>query len=358
MNQSRLQRVIENMKEQGLSQTIVSSTASVYYLTGLWIEPHERMLALYIHIDGEVILFGNELFSIQDPGEGLDFIAHTDSDNPVKQLAETVKKGTLGIDKFWSSKFLIGLMELRPDIQPVLGSLPIDQARLYKDADEIAAMRHASAINDQVVEAAIASIKGGVTELDLAGIVNKNYIARGADCEGPQLVCFGPNGSDPHHAPDGTVLKKGDGIIFDIFTPIQRYWCDMTRTVFFGSVSEEQRKIYEIVKEANLTAISIIKPGLPLSQFDKAARDVITKAGYGPYFTHRLGHGIGLECHEPHDVSSASTQIIAKPGMIFSCEPGIYLPGRLGVRIEDLVMITENGCEVLNSASKDLRVIE
>ena len=170
------------------------------------------------------------------------------------------------------------------------------------------------------------------------------------------MVGCGATGADPHHSGDATVLKPGDSVIFDIFTPISRYWCDMTRTVFYQSVTEEQRKVYELVRRANEAAEAMIRPGVLLSDLDKAARDIITDGGYGPNFTHRLGHGCGLECHEPPDVSGASHTPL-EPGMVFSIEPGIYLPGKFGVRIEDLVLVTEDGCQVLNQYPKDLQVV-
>ena len=356
MNQDRKKRIIANMKQEGLSQLIVSSTASIYYLTGLWIEPHERMIALYLDDGGQSILFGNEIFGIA-PQEGLPLYTHKDGENPVEELAKHVKAGSLGIDKFWSGKFLISLMDLRPDVKPVHGSAPVDRARMLKDAQEIEALRRSSALNDEVVELMISQVKEGAVENQLAARVNRLYLERGADCEGTQLVCFGPNGADPHHNGDGTVLKPGDSVIFDIFIPFGRYWCDMTRTVFYKEAGEEQRRVYELAKKANLAAIQRIKPGVFLSELDKTARDIITEGGYGPYFTHRLGHGVGLECHEPPDVGSAS-EFPLEPGMVFSVEPGVYLPGKFGVRIEDLVLVTENGCEVLNKASKDLRIVE
>ena len=162
--------------------------------------------------------------------------------------------------------------------------------------------------------------------------------------------------SEPHHEPGNATLKEGDSVILDIFAPVNHYWCDMTRTVFYKTVSPEQKKVYEIVKAANLAGINAVKPGVPLKDIDYAARKVIEDAGYGQYFTHRLGHGIGLDVHEPPDCSAAS-DAIAEPGMCFSIEPGIYLPGKWGVRIEDLVVVTEDGIEVLNSFTKDLQII-
>ncbi|MDQ7095116.1 Xaa-Pro peptidase family protein [Desulfosporosinus sp. PR] len=355
MNKQRIHRVTENMKKAGLTQIIVSSTASLYYLTGFWVEPHERMIALYLDTSGRAVLFGNEIFGLKSTAE-LPLVCHKDSDNPVGGLAEVVQLGKLGIDKFWSSKFLIELMELRKDIVPVQGSAAVDLARKMKDESEIALMRQNSLINDRVVGAAIALLEDGVTESHLAAQVNKLFRENGADSEGTQIVCFAANCSDPHHCGDSTLLKAGDSVIFDIFTPLNRYWCDMTRTVFYKTVSEKQRQVYDLVKSANETALSRIKPGVLLSEIDKAARDIIAQGGYGQYFTHRLGHGIGLECHEPPDVSMAS-DIPLEVGMIFSVEPGIYLPGEFGVRIEDLALVTEDGCEVLNHYPKELQVI-
>lgn len=355
MNRQRLERVLAQMKREGLEQIVVSSPASVYYLTGYWVEPHERMLALYLDGSGRAVLFANAIFGLSGMPD-LPLVSHGDGENPVAGLAGMVKAGRLGIDKFWYSKFLIGLMELRRDILPVSGSFPVDLTRMLKDEAERDALRASSRINDQVMAAVIGLLEEGVAENALASQVNRLFLQNGADSEGTQLVCFGSNGADPHHNPDSTPLKPGDSVTIDIFTPIGRYWCDMTRTVFYQRVSDRQRKVYQLVKAANEAAIAQIKPGVPLSQLDKTARDVIAGGGFGPYFTHRLGHGIGLDCHEPPDVS-ASSDAAAQAGMVFSVEPGIYLPGEFGVRIEDLVLVTEDGCEVLNRYSKDLQVI-
>ena len=355
MNMERLKRVTGRMREAGLGQILVTATTSLYYLTGYWVEPHERMIALWLTDEGKAVLFGNEIFGLAATEE-LPFVSHKDGEDPVAALAAAVKPGLLGIDKFWYSKFLIGLMGHRPDVVPVHGSMPVDENRQFKDYRERAAMGHASAMNDQVMAAAIAAVGEGVRENELAALVNREYLARGADCEGTQLVCFGPNGADPHHSGDGTVLKAGDSVIFDIFTPISRYWCDMTRTVFYKTVSDRQRQVYELVKRANEAAEAAVRPGVPLARLDAIARQVIADGGFGPCFTHRLGHGCGIDCHEPPDVSGAS-DAICRPGMVFSIEPGIYLPGEFGVRIEDLVMVTEDGCEVLNKFPKDLMVV-
>ena len=356
MYRERLRRVREYMQVEKLEQIIISSPASIYYLSGIWVEPHERMLALYLDSGNEMTLFGNEIFGLT-PSPELPLINHKDGDNPVLSLSQKVKPGRIGIDKFWYSKFLIGLLQLRDDLLPVHGSAPVDLARKNKDKAEIEKMRRSSAINDLVVGSVISAVREGVAENELASLVNKIFLANGADCEGTQLVCFGANGADPHHAGDATILKPGDSIIFDIFTPIDRYWCDMTRTVFYKDASDRQREVYNLVKTANESAIAVVRPGKKISEIDGIAREIINEGGFGEFFTHRLGHGIGLECHEPPDVSGV-TEDLLEEGMIFSVEPGIYLPGEFGVRIEDLVLVTKDGCEVLNKYPKDLKIVE
>jgi len=356
MDQPRIERVVEQMKQQGLSQILITATASVYYLTGFWVEPHERMLALFVDDSGKAILFGNEIFNLPSTPR-LPVVTHTDDDNPVAALSEVIHAGSLGIDKFWYSKFLIDLISRRSDIIPVHGSAPVDLCRQYKDSAEQNAMRHSSATNDQVMSAAVSAIREGVRENELASLISREFLIRGADGQGLQSVCFGANGADPHHSGDGTILRPGDSVTLDIFAPIGRYWCDMTRTVFYRSVSKKQREVYELVRRANEAAEAAVRPGALLSELDGIARKIITDGGYGPQFTHRLGHGCGLDCHEPPDVSGAS-DIPLEPNMVFSIEPGIYLPGEFGVRIEDLVLVTETGCEVLNHYPKELQIIE
>lgn len=356
MNQARLEQVRENMKKAGLHQMIVTETEPVYYLTGIWVAPMERMMAVYLDDTGRTIFFGNKLFGVQ-PQEGMELQEHTDTDNPVAQLAQTVKAGELGIDETWPSRFLIGLMQLRPDVKPVMGSLPVEQSTMYKDEEERQRMREASLINDGCMDMVIHAIREGVTEKELALKVENFFKARGCNSLGFSIVGMGKNGADPHHDADETVLKEGDSIVIDIGAPFNHYWCDMTRTVFYKSVSEKQREVYEIVRRANEAAIAKIKPGVAFKEFDLAARKVIEDAGYGEYFTHRTGHSIGMKEHEKPPVAS-DCEVIARPGMVFSIEPGIYLPGQFGVRVEDLVLVTEDGCEVLNKYTKDLIVVE
>ena len=353
LNSSRLARVIANMEKMSLGCILVSAPHSVYYLTGRFIAPGERMLALMIKADGEVCLFANRLFA-QTAEPGLPLIEFDDTDDPIALLAEKLPAGRVGVDKLWPSHFTIRLMEARRDIIPVIGSAPVDDARLLKDADEIALMRKSSRMNDEVLRRLIPTLALGDTELNVGA--RYTDIARELGASGPSfypLVCFGAGCAEPHHDSDNTKLEMNQTVILDLGLYYERMASDMTRTVVMGKADDEMKRVYDLVKAANAAGRAAARPGIPMSEIDRAARKVIEDGGYGKYFIHRTGHGIGLEVHEPTDVSSAN-HIIAQPGMIFSVEPGIYLPGKFGVRIEDLVTITEDGAETFNTLEREL----
>lgn len=353
MNNSRISRVIENMQRDGLDQILVTATPSIYYLTGKWITPGERMLALYINANGDTELFANRLFALEHD-DTLKITEFDDTDDSVAILAGTVKGGKIGIDKFWPSHFTIRLME-KTGITPVVGSAPVDDARMCKDAEEIALMRESSRMNDEAMKRTIGMIREGMTEKELEEVYAKNAKAVGGDGNSfSSITCFGANCAEPHHDNDETRLKKGDSVIIDVGLMHKRYCSDMTRTVFFGEPDDEQKRVFDVCMKANEEGRKAVRPGVEMCEFDRAARKVIEDAGLGQYFIHRTGHGIGLEVHE-HPDNSATSHIIAKPGMCFSVEPGIYLPGRFGVRIEDLVCVTEDGCETLNALEHDFR---
>lgn len=356
MKTQRLTRVVENLERMGLRQLIVSDPSSIFYLTGVNISPGERLFALLVKADGSAVLFNNRLFPLQEQA-GLSIIYHSDGEDAVQAVADSVADGPLGIDKLWPANFLLQLMDKHRGIKPVLGSPAVDNARKNKDAEEVQLMRAASRLNDAAMADAVTMLGPGISERKMVGIVGELHVKHGADAALEQLVCYGVGCSEPHHSSGPETLKPGDSVILDIFAPVSHYWCDMTRTVFYKSASDEQKRVYEIVKAANLAGIKAVRPGVPMKEIDNAARKVIEDAGYGQYFTHRLGHGIGLDVHEPPDCSGVS-EAIAEPGMCFSIEPGIYLPGKWGVRIEDLVVVTEDGVEVLNTYTKEMQIVE
>ncbi len=358
MYEERTAKVLKNMEEKGLEQMLVSDPPSIYYLTGKWILPNERLLALYLNKNGNHKLFVNKLFTV-DGDIGIEKVWFSDTDPGCEIIAGyTNHDKLLGIDKKMAARFLLELMELGAGSGFKNASECVDKARRVKDEDEKEKMILASKLNDEAMERFKGLIREGLTEQQVAAEMNAIYKELGT--EGPSfgpLVSFGANAAIGHHKPDHTVLKPGDCVLFDVGCKKNSYCSDMTRTFFYKSVSEKGREVYEIVKKANLAAQAAMKPGMRFCDIDKVARDIITEAGYGPNFTHRLGHCIGIEVHDAGDVSSINTDVVEE-GMIFSCEPGIYLPGEVGVRIEDLMLMTKDGAVSLNHVSKELEVIE
>lgn len=357
MKWDRLEGVLAGMREMGLKQLLVTAPTSVLYLTGVRVSPGERMLALLLSDDGRCRLFANRLFALK-PIDGCEQIEYSDTDDCVGALSARLAPGTLGVDKDWPCRFLLPLMERRRDLAISLGSPAVDGARMRKTQEELCLMRRSSRLNDEVIGCAIDGVRASVTEKDVAERYAAEAAARGASGESfPSLICFGTNCAEPHHETDRTRLKAGDSVILDVGLVLDDYCSDMTRTVFFGAPTDEQKRVYDLVLRANEAGRRAVRPGVPLREIDRAARRVIEDAGYGAYFIHRTGHGIGLDVHEFPDVS-ASSEAVCAPGMVFSVEPGIYLPGRFGVRIEDLVAVTEDGSETLNAKSHEMRVIE
>ncbi len=354
--QARIDKVLSAMEGLGLEQMLVSDPDSIWYLTGYYVFPFERLLVLCLRRDGKHKLFLNRMFP--EAPSCWEQVWYTDTDDAVSILAGHLEPDKpTGIDKEWTARFLLPLMAHHPESRCILASSCVDSARSCKDEAERDLMRVASAINDKVMERAAAYIQEGMTEKAAADFIVSQYAAEGCEALAFQpIVSFGAHAADPHHEPDQTPLRAGDCIVMDIGGRKDRYCSDMTRTFFCKSAPPEYAAIHDTVREANELAESMIKPGVPLKDLDRAAREHIEKAGYGEYFTHRLGHFIGQTEHEQGDVSG-TTPLIAAPGMIFSIEPGVYLPGKFGVRIEDLVLVTEDGCEILNHVDKHWKTI-
>lgn len=359
MSEQRIEAVLGNLAARGISQLLVCDPRSIQYLTGAYVEPGERFLGLLLRAGAQrPTLFLNRLFAAPADIEA-DVVPFDDTDDPLALLAERCDAdAVLGCDKNLPARFLIPLMERKAASGFALASDAVDDARAIKDERERALMRAASAANDAGMARFRNLVREGITERAVAAQLEEIY--QSLDAQGHSfspIVSFGANAADPHHEPDGTRLKRGDAVLFDVGCRMDEYCADMTRTFFFGEAGDEQRRVYETVRQANEAGREAVRPGARFCDIDAAARKVIEDAGYGPYFTHRLGHQIGLDVHEPGDVSSANEAQVA-PGMCFSIEPGIYLPGRFGVRIEDLVIVTEDGCEVLNAYPRELSIID
>lgn len=356
MDSNRIQRVLSELSKAGITQMIVSSPSSIRYLTGIDVQPMERLYALILRTDGQHALILNHLFTV--PSTQLNEVWLNDCDDGIAAIAQHLDSTLpIGIDDCWSARFLLPLMKLCPNSQFQLTSRCVNTVRGCKDLKEQVHMIEASHLNDTCMAAVEQFLHQGVTELETADFIRSEFLRLGASGTSfDPIVSFGANASDPHHQPDGTVLHHGDCVVIDMGCVWQGYCSDMTRTFFCGTPSPTHMSIHNLVREANERAEAVIRPGVRFCDVDMAAREHIANAGYGTDFTHRLGHFIGMECHETGDVSGNNTDPI-KEGQIFSIEPGVYLPNEMGVRIEDLVLVTKDGCKVLNQYPKQWKQV-
>lgn len=233
----------------------------------------------------------------------------------------------------------------------------IDSFRAVKNEAEIENICKAQRIAEAAFDHILSFIKVGVTEKEVALELDHYMLSHGADGLSFETIAIsGANTSKPHGVPTDKKIEHGDFVTMDYGAVVNGYHSDMTRTVAVGAASDEQKKIYKIVFEAQLAVLRVLKNGVKCSDADKAARDVITEAGYGEYFRHSTGHGVGIEIHEKPFVSPRSTAML-RSGNVVTDEPGIYIPEKFGVRIEDMALITENGCKNLTKAPKELIII-
>jgi Xaa-Pro dipeptidase len=245
-----------------------------------------------------------------------------------------------------------------PHADFVTGESALNALRMQKDEKEVQAMRQAVRIAQQALQATLPMIKPGVSERQIAAALQINLLRGGSDPELPfaPIVSGGPHSADPHASPSDRPLQVGDLLVIDWGATYQGYISDLTRTFAIGAIEPEFQRIYELVRLANEAGRAAGRPGITAGGVDHAAREVIEKGGYGEYFFHRVGHGIGMEAHEPPYMFAENLLPLA-PGMAYTVEPGIYLPGRGGVRIEDNVVVTETGTETLSDLPRELTTL-
>ncbi len=257
----------------------------------------------------------------------------------------------VGYEPSMSHARFLGLQKKFPGVEFVDFEPKIKELRAVKTAEEIEKIRKVEALNDEIWAAAQQKLRPGMTERDMARVIQQLMVERGDGEAFATIVCVGKNAAECHHVPDDTKWNGKEPVLVDMGVKLDGVCADMTRNLVPARASATYRKVYKTVLEANMKAIAGLKPGMTGKALDKIARDHIKAAGFGKCFGHSLGHGVGYQVHEAPNASSKSTMKL-EPGMLVTIEPGIYLEGNLGVRIEDLVLVTENGCEVLSHSAK------
>lgn len=362
----RLARLRAALGEANLQGLLISQPESRYYLSGY--NGHDlppRDSAGYLLItDDHALLLTDPRTSEQAQQEAPDFevVTYGAGSQGPQVVADTAAR--LGIARlgFESVHLPYAIWEdVRRQVPATVELVPserlIDDLRIIKDAQELSQLQVAIDVLDACMAHTVASLAPGMTERAVARMVEQYLIEHADGPSFPSIVASGPNGSVPHAVPSDRTILEGDLITIDIGARAQGYCSDMTRTVCLGQPTDPlEQTIYDLVREAQEHAERELRPGMTAREGDQLAREIIAKAGYGEAFMHSLGHGIGLEVHEPPWLSQTRGEETLRPGMVFSVEPGIYLPGWGGVRIEDLVVLEENGARVLCHAPKDLQL--
>lgn len=364
----RQERLAHEIKAAGLDALVLNPGPSLIYLTGLHFHLMERPVVLLFAPGDIPRLVLPELEVGKTTKLPFPLHPHTYGEDPhdwgntfVQAWSDLKlkKDARIGVEPRSLRVLELRLLEYAaPKALFISGEDLIADLRMAKDPAELAAMRGAVQIAQNALLATLPSIKLGMTEKELASELTMQLLRNGADSKLPfaPIVCAGPNSANPHAVPSERRLQTGDLLIIDWGATYENYLSDLTRTFAIGEISPEYARIAQVVADANQAGRDAAAPGVPARVVDNAARQVIEKAGYGAYFIHRTGHGLGMEEHEEPYIRSDNTQILS-PGMTFTVEPGIYLPDRGGVRIEDDVVITENGSESLSNLPRELKVV-
>lgn len=359
-HRERMERARRAMAGAGVDVMLVSVGFDLPYLTGYEAMPLERLTMLVLPLAGDATLVvpeleaprvdaGDDLFEVRPWGELEDPVAI------VADLAAGREVAAIG-DQTWAV-FLLRLQEALEGVRFRSATPLTTGLRMRKDAEELSRLRLAGAALDRVV-ARIPSIRfAGSTEREVGRQIAEWTVAEGHDAATFTIVAAGPNSASPHHETGDRTIEAGDTVVVDFGGSWGGYQSDSTRTFHVGEPSADVQEAFAVLSSAQQAAVEAVRPGVEAQTVDAAARRIITEAGYGNRFIHRTGHGIGLDVHEdPYIVEGNTLEL--EPSMTFSVEPGIYVPGRFGMRIEDIVCVTDDGVERFNRSPRDLAIVE
>jgi Xaa-Pro aminopeptidase len=359
----RLARAQETMRSRGIDGLLVGPSADLRYLVGYHALPLERLTMLVVPAEGEPALVVPELEEARATECGADRLAPlvlwSETEDPVRMVRDLLRdagaaEGTLALqDRLWTS-FTLQLQSVLPDAGWVAGREVMRRLRLRKTPDEVQALRDVGAAIDAVHARVPDLLRVGRTEAEVGRDIAE-LILEDHDEVNFVIVASGPNGASPHHETGGRRLEAGDAVVVDIGGTRAGYCSDVTRDYVIGHLPDGYAELHEVLERAQEAAVRCVRPGVTAAAIDGEARGIITEAGFGDRFIHRTGHGIGIEEHEEPWITSDNDEPIVA-GMAFSIEPGIYIPGRYGARIEDIVVVTEDGVERVNHRPREVLV--
>lgn len=344
----------------GVDALVVTPGPDLQYLTGVVKHSHERLTALVLPADGDPTVVVPRLERPGLAGTGVDQVGLTvldwvDGEDPhglVAACLDGARRVAVGADM--PALHVLGLRDALPSALQELATPVLRELRMRKDGAEVASLRRAGAAIDAVHAQVPGWLAPGRTEAEVGADITAAIVDAGHTEAAFVIVGSGPNGASPHHGVSDRVLAAGDVVVVDIGGPLpDGYYSDSTRTYVVGEPDAGVREAYGVLQRAQEAAVAAARPGVSAASVDAAARSIIAEAGHGEFFIHRTGHGIGLEVHEEPYIG-VGNDLVLEAGMSFSIEPGIYFPGRWGARIEDIVVVTDDGCERVNHRPRDL----
>jgi len=354
------------LKQEKIDICFINNPANIAYLTGYISNPHERIIALIVSAERGSFFFVPALEVLEAKKAITDYpvIGYQDTESPwdiIKTQVATkmknhsqwaIEKNFLTVERFAALLSTFPNSDFNLDITE-----KIQDMMLIKSEDELAKMKVAGKWADFALKVGCESLEEGISETEVVAIIEYELKKQGIQqMSFDTTVLFGDHAASPHGTPGERTLKQGELVLFDLGCVYEGYTSDVTRTFAFGEVSEKVRLVYDVVLKAQLAAQNAVRPGITAEELDKIARDVIIDSGFGEYFIHRLGHGLGSAVHEYPSII-AGNKMILEQGMCFSIEPGIYIPDVVGVRIEDCVYVTETGCATFTNTSKEWGIL-
>lgn len=360
--EDRCQRAQAAMQAQGIDWLFVSHSTDLLYLIGFTKRPSERLALFMLPQSGrpQMVVPSFETTVFGKYASFFDLVGWNETESPVSKAADLVggdgSGQTIAIGDQLHSIFLLRIQQALSAASYVPGSEIMARLRMIKTVDEVANLRAAAEGADKSLHELFDEPLLEMTELDVIRFLHRRLLVNGHESVGNGIVGTGANGASPHHKTSDLRLQNGDAVVVDFGGGLNGYRSDMTRTFQLGQPADEFREIYQITFDAQQLAFEAIKPGVIAEDIDKVARDYISKHGYGDQFLHRTGHGIGMDSHEhPYIINGDKT--VLEAGMTFSVEPGIYLAGKYGVRIEDIVVVTDDGADRLNQFPRELQIV-
>lgn len=358
----RIERARRLMGEQRIDLLAVSPGDDMRYLLGYAPTADERPCYLLVAERGAAFVVPGLNAAQAAEHVGMPAFTYTDAEGPASALAGALRAlgarapGRIAVGDTMRADFVFVLTGACPTARPVLASEVLAPLRMRKAPEEVEALRRSARHADQAMRDVWAACRVGATEQELADVAAASFRRSGSQEVLFTGIASGPNGAFPHHHVTGRALAAGDALTIDLGGRLDGYASDLTRMASVGAPAPRYREVHETVEAAVAAALAVIRPGAPLGDVDRAARGVIEQAGFGPYFTHRTGHGLGLSGHEPPSVTHLAALPIEE-GFVFSVEPGIYLPGEFGVRLEEIVWVSRDGARILSELPRDVHVI-